>query len=88
MDTDDDDAEMGEDLGKGAADEAVHGDHDHREAESDDDQHDDGHGHEDYANDTDADDPAPSMPRNLPPSQATTDSSSSHRYKNPQEDLQ
>ena len=61
-DIDDDDAETGEDLGKGAADEAVHGDHDHRETQSDDDHHDDGHGHGDYANGTDAYDPVPSMP--------------------------
>ena len=44
---------MSEELGinEDAADETVHGDYDHHEAQSNDDHNDDGHGHNDYAND-------------------------------------
>jgi hypothetical protein len=93
-DTDDEDASTGEDLGYDDAHDTMHDDHDHHEAQSDNDYHDDGHCHDDYANDMDADDSAPSMPRNSPssnastptqfvspPSQATTDSSGPRRYK-------
>ena len=86
----DDDKDVREDLGNEVA-EAVHGDHDHNEAQSDNDYHDDGHGHDDYADDTDTDDPAPSMPPSSrtskttqfvsPHSQATMDSSGPRRYK-------
>ena len=64
-DTDDD---MSEDLGNDAADEALHGDQNHNEAQSDNDRNDDGHGHDDYAGDTDANDPTPSMPSYSPSS--------------------
>jgi hypothetical protein len=93
-DTDDDDADTGEDTGNDATQDVAHGDHHHHEAQSDDDYHDDGHGHDDYADDMDAKDQAPSTPINSPsssasipsqfvspPSQATTDPSGPRRYK-------
>ncbi|KAM0925571.1 hypothetical protein ACQ4PT_004106 [Festuca glaucescens] len=87
VDTDDDDADTGEDLGSEGAHDGVHDDHAHQEAQSDDDYH----GHDNYADGTDADDPVPSMPLYsnaltptqfvYPPSQATTDSSGPRHYK-------
>jgi hypothetical protein len=86
-DTDDDDADTEEDLGSEGAHDGAHDDHAHQEAQSDDDYH----GHDDYADDTDADDPALSMPFSSdastptqfvsPPSQAITDSLGPRRYK-------
>jgi hypothetical protein len=92
--TDDEDASTREDLGYDDSHDTMHDDHDHHEAQSDNDYHDDGHGHDDYANDMDADELVPIMPRNSssssastptqfvsPPSQATIDSSGPRRYK-------
>ena len=62
-DTDNDDMDKSEDLGN-----EVHGDHGYHKAQSDDDHHNDGHGHNDYTDNMDADDLAPSKPRNSPSS--------------------